>query len=47
MDFGTPFRKRKSEIKYEAFYCSEIQLQGLTADNLSCFNYMMLLEEDV
>ena len=39
MDFGNPLRKRKSEIKYEAFYCSEIQLQRLTADKLSRLNY--------
>ena len=37
MHFGKPFKKRKFEIKYEAFYCSEIQLQRLMADKLSCF----------
>ena len=37
MDFGKPFKKWKSEIKYEDFYCSKIQLQRLTADKLSCF----------
>lgn len=28
MDFGKPLRKRKCQIKYEAFYCSEIILRG-------------------
>ena len=43
MDFGKPLRKRKPQIKYEtfycseAFYCSEIQSQRLTTDKLSCF----------
>ena len=37
MDFGKSFKKWKSEIKYEGFYCSKIQLQRLTADKLSCF----------
>ena len=39
MDFGNPLlRKRKSEIKHETFYCSEIQSQKLTSDELSCYN---------
>ena len=29
MDFGKTLRKRKSQIKYEAFYCSEIQSEKL------------------
>ena len=36
MDFGKNLRKRKSEIKYEALYCSQIQSQRFTADKLSC-----------
>ena len=36
MDFGKPLRKRKSEIKYQAFYCSEIQSQRLAIGELSC-----------
>ena len=39
IDFGKPFRKRKSEIKCEAFYCSEIQLQRFTADKLPCLSF--------
>ena len=31
---GCPLRKRKSQIKYEAFYCSETQSHSLMADNL-------------
>ena len=37
MDFGKSFRQGRSEIKYETFHRSEIQLQRLTADKLSCF----------
>ena len=37
MDFGKPFRKRKFDIKYDAFYCSQSQLQRLTTDKLSFF----------
>ena len=29
IDFGKPLRKREFQKKYEAFYCSEIQSQGL------------------
>ena len=36
MDFGKSLRKRKSQKKYEAFYCSEIQSQKGAADKLSC-----------
>ena len=43
MGFGEPLRKRKSEIKYETFYCSKIQLQRLTADKLSCFLFGSIL----
>ena len=39
MDFGKPLQKRKSEIKYEAFDFSEIQLQSFTVDKLSCFQF--------
>ena len=39
MDFGKPLRKRKSEIKYETFCCSEIQLQRLMADKLPCYHF--------
>ena len=35
MDFDKLLIKRTSEIKYEAFYCLEIQLQRLTAHKLS------------
>ena len=34
MDFGK--LKKKSKIKYKAFYCLEIQPQRFKADNLSC-----------
>ena len=47
MDFGKPLRKRKSEIKYGAFYCSEIQLQRLMADKLSCFYSKLDAEADL
>ena len=35
MDFDKLLIKRTSDIKYEAFYCLEIQLQRLTAHKLS------------
>ena len=35
MDFDKLLIKRTSEIKYEAFYCLEIQLQRLTTHKLS------------
>ena len=44
MDFGNPLRKRKSQIKYEAFYCSEIQLQRFTADELSSIKVSIILK---
>ena len=34
MNFGK--LKKKSKIKYKAFYCLEIQPQRFKADNLSC-----------
>ena len=40
MGFGKPLRKRKSQIKYKAFYCSEIQFQKFTADKLSCLCWL-------
>ena len=45
VDFGQLFLKKKFEIKYEAYYCSEIQRQRFTADKLSCFfsNWNFLL----
>ena len=36
MDFDKPLRKKKSQVKYEAFYCLKIQSQRLTADKLLC-----------
>ena len=39
MDFGKPLRKRKTQIKYDPFYWSEIQSQRLTADKL--FFYLL------
>ena len=33
-----PIRKRKSQIKCKAFYCSEPQLQSFTANKLPCFH---------
>ena len=39
MDFGKPLRKRKTQIKYDTFYWSEIQSQRLTADKL--FFYLL------
>ena len=32
MDFGKPLGKKKSQIKSDAFYCSEIQSHRLAAD---------------
>ena len=37
---GCPLRKRKSQIKYEAFYCSETQSHSLMADSL--YSYFLL-----
>ena len=42
VDFGMLLRKRKSQLKYEAFYCSEIQSQRFTADKLSCETFKAL-----
>ena len=38
MDFCKTLRRRKCHIKYEAFNCSEMQSQRLTADKLSCYS---------
>ena len=40
--YSGSLRKKKSQIKYENFYCSEIQLQRLTADKPSCFLFRKL-----
>ena len=37
---GCPLRKRKSQIKYGAFYCSETQSHILMADSL--YSYFLL-----
>ena len=45
MDFGKALRKRKTQIKYDAFYWPEIQSQRLTADKLSfLFSSMIALQ---
>ena len=45
MDFGKPFRKKKSEIKCEAFYCLEIQLRRLVYIEIEQRAFMFWLHE--